>query len=161
MPDEGSSNEFVNSCMCLLVGAGPWLVLSMSAHPEDRNTLMVDGVLLFVVIICAFIFLRFRHTPRHLVFLFILACTSTALGLFATFYYALSLRSPNSFSSPLTRIDAVYFTMSTATTTGMGDIHPVSGTARLLVTGQMVLSLFLVAAALGIAFQRLFGEREQ
>lgn len=42
-------------------------------------------------------------------------------GFFATLYYVLSAQSPQAFDCPLTRIDATYFTVSTATTTGMGD----------------------------------------
>jgi len=37
----------------------------------------------------------------------------------------------------------------------MGDIHPVSGDARLLVSGQMVLSLYLVVIAVTTAAQRV------
>ena len=77
-------------------------------------------------------------------------------GCFALAYYLLSARAPSSFApGVLTRIDAAYFTVSTATTTGMGDIHPATETARLLVTGQMVVSLFLVVTALGVALTRL------
>ena len=36
----------------------------------------------------------------------------------------------------------------------MGDIHPRSGPARLLVSGQMVLSVFVVVSAIGVAIQR-------
>jgi hypothetical protein len=55
------------------------------------------------------------------------------------------------FNVPLTRIDATYFTISTATTTGMGDIHPVSGAARLLVSAQMIASLYRVVIAITTA----------
>jgi hypothetical protein len=54
----------------------------------------------------------------------------------------------------LSKIDAAYFTIGTATTTGMGDIHPASQGSRLLVEFQMVVSLFLVVTALGLAIQR-------
>ena len=55
-------------------------------------------------------------------------------GTFAELYYAMSANSPHSVGPPtLTGIDVAYFTISTATTTGIGDIHPVSGAARLAV----------------------------
>lgn len=40
----------------------------------------------------------------------------------------------------------------------MGDIHPVTQGARLLVTGQMVVSLFLVVTAVGTALTRLLNK---
>jgi hypothetical protein len=77
-------------------------------------------------------------------------------GTFAQIYHAMSAHSPHSFDpSPMSGIDAAYFTISTATTTGMGDIHPVSGNARLLVTAQMIASLYLIVIAITTAVQRV------
>ncbi|MGO9154175.1 ion channel [Mycobacterium sp.] len=81
-------------------------------------------------------------------------------GFFALLYYALSAQSPQAFNCSLTRVDATYFTISTATTTGMGDIHPVSGTARLLVSAQMVTSVYLVVIAITTAIQRVLARGE-
>ena len=96
---------------------------------------------------------------RGLVLAMVVAGTVCVEGIFAQFYYWLSLQSPSAFdtgasNAALSKIDAAYFTISTATTTGMGDIHPASQAARLLVTLQMVVSLFLVVLALGLALQR-------
>jgi hypothetical protein len=70
-------------------------------------------------------------------------------------YFALSAASPQAFNVSLTRIDAAYFTISTATTTGMGDIHPASAAARVLVSGQMIASLYLVVIAITAAVERV------
>jgi hypothetical protein len=56
----------------------------------------------------------------------------------------------------MSAIDAAYFTISTATTTGLGDIHPASGTARLVVSAQMIASVYLVVIAIGTAVGRIF-----
>jgi hypothetical protein len=82
-------------------------------------------------------------------------------GLFALGYFLLSVGSPQAFNAGLTRIDAAYFTISTATTTGMGDIHPVSGVARLLVLAQMIASLFVVVVAITTAVKRLLARGER
>ena len=68
--------------------------------------------------------------------------------LFASAYYVIARASPASFSHPLTRTDALYFTVTTFSTVGYGDITPVSQTARLVVTAQMILDL--LALGLGI-----------
>jgi Ion channel len=80
-------------------------------------------------------------------------------GIFAAIYYVMSFGSPGPFGSPLTGIDAAYFTISTATTTGMGDIHPVTAAARLVVTAQMVVSLAVLVTALSVALDRFFAQR--
>jgi hypothetical protein len=85
----------------------------------------------------------------------IVCLTSGAQGLFALAYYFLAARSPEAFKGSLTSpIDAAYFSISTATTTGMGDISPASGGARLLVTAQMVISVFLIVIAVVTVVQR-------
>jgi hypothetical protein len=75
-------------------------------------------------------------------------------GQFAAFYYAISAHSPHSFEpSSMSGIDAAYFTIGTATTGS--DIHPVSGAARLLVSAQQILSVFLLVIAITTAVGRV------
>ncbi len=68
--------------------------------------------------------------------------------LFASAYFVMTRANPASFSHPLTRTDALYFTVTTFSTVGYGDITPVTETARLVVTVQMILDL--LALGLGI-----------
>jgi voltage-gated potassium channel len=70
------------------------------------------------------------------------------LLLFASAYYVMAHGTPGSFSQQLTRTDALYFTVTTFTTVGFGDITATSQTARLVVTVQMLLDL--LALGLGI-----------
>jgi voltage-gated potassium channel len=63
---------------------------------------------------------------------------------FAGTYVELAQASPESFTEPIDRIDGVYFTVTVLATVGFGDIAPVSATARLVVTVQMVADLTLV-----------------
>ena len=104
---------------------------------------------------------RFRTFPTAVVAIVVVCQAVYVEGLFAVLYYALSVESPQAFNVPLTRIDATYFTISTATTTGMGDIHPVSGAARLLVSVQMIASLYLVVIAIGTAAQRVLARDDR
>jgi hypothetical protein len=103
---------------------------------------------------------RFRRIPAVVVAIVVVCRAVYVEGLFAVLYYALSVESPQAFNVPLTRIDTAYFTISTATTTGMGDIHPVSGAARLLVSGQMIASLFLIVIAITTAVQRVLARAD-
>ena len=71
------------------------------------------------------------------------------LLLFASAYFAMATISPANFSThALTRTDALYFTVTTFSTVGYGDITAVSQSARLVVTVQMLLDL--LALGLGI-----------
>jgi hypothetical protein len=59
-------------------------------------------------------------------------------------YFLLEFHGHRSFSQPLTRTDALYFTVTTFSTTGYGDITAKSQTARLLVTFQMLADLVVL-----------------
>jgi hypothetical protein len=69
------------------------------------------------------------------------------LVVFASVYYLLARDAPGSFSEPLTRTDALYFTLSTFTTVGFGDITARSETGRVVVMCQMVCSLLILGVA--------------
>ena len=64
---------------------------------------------------------------------------------FAFTYLTLSRADPGSFSEHLDRVDAMYYTVSTIATVGLGDITPTSEAARILLTFQMLFDLALIA----------------
>jgi Ion channel len=66
------------------------------------------------------------------------------LLLFAATYFLMGTISEGSFSEPLTRTDALYFTVTVFATVGFGDITATTEGARALVTGQMVAGIVIV-----------------
>jgi voltage-gated potassium channel len=84
------------------------------------------------------------------------------LLLFASTYYVMARLSHGSFSQPLTRTDALYFTVTVFSTVGFGDITAKTQAARLVVTGQMIADLVILGLAIKVimgAFRR--GQRRQ
>ncbi|MGW4725004.1 potassium channel family protein [Streptomyces sp. NPDC004291] len=74
---------------------------------------------------------------------------TTAIPLFlllfaATYFLYARQQGGQPFSEPLSRNDALYFTVTVFATVGFGDIAPVSQPARVLTTCQMVADLVLV-----------------
>lgn len=69
---------------------------------------------------------------------------------FASTYFMMSRADVSNFTSPLTRTDALYFTVTTFSTVGFGDITARSGTARLVVTGQIMLDLVILGLGVRI-----------
>jgi hypothetical protein len=84
---------------------------------------------------------------------------------FAATYYSLARSVPGSFGVALTRLDAVYFTVTTFATVGFGDIAPKSQTARAVVLTQMLVDLVLIGliakVIAGAARQRLAALRAE
>ncbi|MEU6537955.1 potassium channel family protein [Streptomyces sp. NPDC047000] len=69
------------------------------------------------------------------------------LVIFAGVYHEQDRTTPGSFSEPLTRTDALYFTLTTFATVGFGDITARTEAARVIVMLQMTGGLLLVGVA--------------
>lgn len=70
--------------------------------------------------------------------------------LFATTYVLTSSVARDSFTAPLTRVDALYFTVTILGTVGFGDIAAVSQGARIIVTVQILADLALIGAGVRV-----------
>ncbi|MFH8935441.1 potassium channel family protein [Streptomyces griseosporeus] len=81
------------------------------------------------------------------------ATVALYLVLFAGTYYLLERSAAGSFSEPLTKTDALYFTLTTFTTVGFGDISARSQAARVATMFQMAGGLVVVGVAARILAQ--------
>jgi hypothetical protein len=68
------------------------------------------------------------------------------LLLFASTYYVMERASAANFTQPLTRTDALYFSVTVFATVGFGDIAAKSETARVVLIVQMIADLALLGA---------------
>lgn len=71
---------------------------------------------------------------------------SLLIVLFAYVYLVASNNDPASFSEPLDHTRSMYFTVTTITTVGFGDITPQTNPARIAMTVQMVCNVVLIGA---------------
>jgi voltage-gated potassium channel len=72
---------------------------------------------------------------------------------FAAAYFLIAGSASTHFAEPLSRTDALYFTLTVLSTVGFGDITPKSELARVVVTVQMVVNLILI----GLGLRTLLG----
>lgn len=72
------------------------------------------------------------------------------LLLFAGTYFVMGTISAGTFSQPMTRTDALYFTVTVFSTVGFGDITAVTEPARVLVTGQMIADIVIIGLGVRI-----------
>ena len=72
------------------------------------------------------------------------------LLLFASTYYLMERASAANFTQPLTRTDALYFSVTVFTTVGFGDITAKSETARVVLIVQMLADLAVLGAGVQV-----------
>ena len=132
------------------VMVGLYYVLPLGRRSEAFTVLeLVVGLLLLAAVIAWQLQAIIRSDYPAVRAAQVLAVTSPLfLLLFAAQYFVMSLDDPSTFTKPLSRSDALYFTVTVFSTVGFGDITARVESARLVVTAQMVLDL--VVLGLGV-----------
>ena len=83
------------------------------------------------------------------------------LLLFASTYFLMERASAAAFTQPLTRTDALYFTVTVFSTVGFGDITPKSEAARVILIVQMLGDLAILGAGIRILLGAVQRGRQQ
>jgi voltage-gated potassium channel len=77
------------------------------------------------------------------------------MAVFSLCYFTLEQRDAGQFGDLETRLDALYFTASTAATVGYGDVHAVGQAARALVLVQIVFNVVFIGTAVALLSSRI------
>ena len=126
---------------------------------SDRPTGSGIGLLLVGLVALAVLLTRQirsiarSDTPRLRAIEVLAIVAPLFLLLFSFSYYLMALHDSSQFTQPMSRTDALYFTVTVFATVGFGDIVARSQTARAVVTVQMVLDLALVGVGLRLLVQ--------
>ncbi|MER7460654.1 potassium channel family protein [Micromonospora sp. NPDC126480] len=153
------------ACLLLLV---TYFVIPVKSDPD--TTRLVARSAVTVLLVAAVAWLVTRQVRRE----FVADSTGAepevrslarlAVGLvggllaFALADYVIS-RTPGQFANLETRIDALYFALSTLTTIGFGDVHARGQVARAAVCVQMVFSIGVLATGVSVLVRRLLPGR--
>jgi voltage-gated potassium channel len=134
---------------------GLYYLLPLDRWHDPRTVLAIGGGLLAVVglgVLQVRAILRARYPAVQAVEALAVAVPLFLL-LFAAGYSLMSSGAPDTFTEPLSRTDALYFTVTVFATVGFGDIAPVTEATRVVVTVQMVGDLLV----LGVLLQAIVG----
>ncbi|HEX5295022.1 MAG TPA: ion channel [Streptosporangiaceae bacterium] len=87
--------------------------------------------------------------------------TMAMLSAFAYVYWLLGSLRPGFFNLPLSRLDAIYFTLGTFTTTGTGRFAAQSALSEVVTGGQIVLGWGYVAVVVALLVPRAVAARKR
>ncbi|WP_331771710.1 potassium channel family protein (plasmid) [Embleya sp. NBC_00888] len=115
---------------------------------------LVVGLVAFVVLVAWQIEAIARsERPRLRAFEAVAVSLPFLLVLFAATYFLIDSDQADSFTEPMSRTDALYFTVTVFATVGFGDIAPRTEAARVVTTIQMLVDL----VALGVIARVILG----
>ena len=129
--------------------------------PENDSNAPVGvllGALLAVLGLAAVawvVFDELQRAEKRLQPIHLLLALELVVVIFSLVYFWVAVNKPGEFVGLVTRLDALYFSLTTVATVGYGDIHAAGQLARLLVSVQLVFNLGFVAALVGLFQGRL------
>lgn len=142
--------------MVVAVLIGAYLVVPI--HPESPVTSAVVWASLLALVALIGVFLhqtrrinRSNHPMLAGAETLIIVLAIFVVG-FSFVYLSMSTSAPDTFSEPLNRAGAFYFTMTVLSTVGFGDITPKTDLSRWLVSAQMGIGIGFLAGALRLIF---------
>ena len=102
---------------------------------------------------------RGRRQEPGLSALRLVLLVEVALVAFSLAYYVLGTQAAGQMVGIRTRLDALYFTLSTTATVGYGDIHPTGQLARVVASGHILFNVLLLGAVARLVTARAAGGR--
>lgn len=149
--DAGQRRSLLRRALLRPTGTATVLVAAYFLLPLDRvegvgDWVLLVAVLAVVAVIAAWQVYRITRDryPLAQAAEALAAVVPTYLVGFAVVYYLMAEAAPGGFTEPLSRMAALYFTVTVATTVGFGDIAAQTDAARAVVTVQMLANLLLL-----------------
>lgn len=143
-------------CALAALRVGAILLVLFVQYQQTHVTVIASQSPLLQVsaglVVFAFVFVAYVSSISHAPFPEVRAVEAVIVivayfvVLFATFYLAISLRDPNAFNHPLTRLGGIYFAVSVLST--FGNLEPRTDLAQTVVGLQLLLNFALLGVAI-------------
>ena len=122
--------------------------------PEGFGVALLVGGLILVAAVVAWQVRAIQNSPfpRLRGFQTLISGIPLLLVVFAAVYYLTGQAQADSFTQPMDKIGAMYFTVTVFSTVGFGDITATTDLARTLVTVQMLVNLVVIGLVAKVIF---------
>lgn len=127
-------------------------------NADDAPVGVLIGIVISVVslgIVSALVFREAMSSDRRLGVIHLVLALELVLIIFSFAYYIIADNGKNEIVGISTRLDALYFSVTTVSTVGYGDIHATGQLARGLVTLNIAFNLAFVASLVNLIRERV------
>jgi hypothetical protein len=138
-----------------VISLAPWLSLPLAPRDGSFGARDVAATAVGVLIALGLLLAANSTTDRTLVGLSAVAAVLAIPAAFAGAIYRLAASDPEAFSEPMSKLDALYLSVVTFTTTGFRDISPASTAARVLIVFEQAAMFAALALAVVLVVRRL------
>lgn len=129
------------------------LYFTFPLDPRRAPVGVAVGILASVIAmvgVTVVVVMEIRREERRLTALHLVLALEAMLTAFSAAYYVVSSTDAGQFEGLATRLDSLYFSMTTLSTVGFGDVHASGQLARGLVTAQIAFNLIFLGAFAGL-----------
>jgi voltage-gated potassium channel len=137
----------------LLAGSMLLLYFVFPLDPDRAPVGVLMGMVLSLVAMVGMsivVVTEVRRPERRLTVIQLVLALEAVIMSFSAAYYVVGTTRSDEFEGMATRLDALYFSMTTLSTVGYGDVHAVGQFARALVTVHIAFNLLFVGAFAGL-----------
>lgn len=165
-------NSLVGLVSYVVVLLYPWILFGYAPVRAAHTFIFFSAVSIPIAVVLSIVILYHPKEWEPLGnFVFSLSVIALLIadivGAFSTIYLQLGANTAcfsnmglDNMNHGLSHVDALYFTLSTLTTVGYGDIHPVSGPCRGWVTGQLSVTLIVIGLVIAGLATRIMSSRQ-
>jgi hypothetical protein len=162
-PEVRSALRSLTVSVVIVIG---YFTLPFTSPFTANTTIFLVGGLVSVAGLLAWqvMTIRVSRFPRARAFATLATTVPLFFVVFASAYHLMSRADAGNWSEPMSRLDALYFTVTTFATVGFGDISAESAAARAVVTVQIILDLVLIGLMTRVivrAVQEALGRQQE
>jgi voltage-gated potassium channel len=156
--DDFARSDVAKATLRAVVSTSALLLLysffPIESRPHERVILrVIVALVLFIVILGVEMRAIVKHDqPMLRAGIAVATVLPAFVLLFAWLYLTMSISDPAAFGVRLSRIDALYFTVTVFSTVGFGDINAKTEIARVVTTVQMLADIAVIAVVVRLIF---------
>ena len=143
----------INTALLALVVTAYYMMPNdWQAGADTWFRIIVSSAIVGVALVVAFRIIIGTEFPMLRALQALTVVVAIAVVSFASIYAAMSFQDAAAFTEPLSRTDALYFSLTTSTTVGFGDISATSEAARIMVMFHMVVNVLVLGGSARVLF---------